>query len=137
MTRPFVRLALCCNESLDDIDGIRDYTFRMVEALCEIEAVAADLYVRTSEGTWAVIDGETGARGAEGAFQGLTGYDVVVLQYNPFMYGRWGFAPWLPVALGRLRSKSAGVCVALMVHEPYVPMVNWRWTLMGLWQRCQ
>jgi glycosyltransferase involved in cell wall biosynthesis len=23
------------------------------------------------------------------------------------------------------------------VHEPYVPMVNWRWTLMGLWQRCQ
>jgi glycosyltransferase involved in cell wall biosynthesis len=24
-----------------------------------------------------------------------------------------------------------------MVHEPYVPMVNWRWTLMGIWQRCQ
>jgi glycosyltransferase involved in cell wall biosynthesis len=137
MTRPFVRLALCCNESLDGVDGIRDYTFRMVEALGEIEAVAADLYVRTSEGRWAVIDGETGDRGDEGAFQGLTGYDVVVVQYNPFMYGRWGFAPWLPVALGRLRSKSAGVRVALMVHEPYVPMVNWRWTLMGLWQCCQ
>jgi glycosyltransferase involved in cell wall biosynthesis len=25
----------------------------------------------------------------------------------------------------------------MMVHEPYVPMVNWRWTLMGMWQRCQ
>jgi glycosyltransferase involved in cell wall biosynthesis len=137
MTRPFVRLALCCNESLDDIDGIRDYTLRLVEALCEIEAVAADLCVRTSKGRWAVIDGATGDRGHEGAFHGLMGYDAVVLQYNPFMYGRWGFAPWLPVALGRLRSKSAGVCVALMVHEPYVPMVNWRWTLMGLWQRCQ
>ncbi|MGZ4418093.1 MAG: glycosyltransferase [Gaiellaceae bacterium] len=122
---------------MDDIDGIRDYTFRLVEALCQIEAVAADLYVRTREGRWVVIDGETGDRGHEGAFQGLRGYDIVVLQYNPFMYGRWGFAPWLPVALGRLRSKSAGVCVALMVHEPYVPMVNWRWTLMGLWQRCQ
>jgi glycosyltransferase involved in cell wall biosynthesis len=24
-----------------------------------------------------------------------------------------------------------------MVHEPYVPMVNWRWALMGIWQRCQ
>jgi glycosyltransferase involved in cell wall biosynthesis len=136
MTRPLVRLALCCNESLDDIDGIRDYTFRLVEALCQTEGVAADLCVRTAEGRWAVIDGETGDRGHEGAFQGLTGYDVVLLQYNPFMYGRWGFAPWLPVALGRLRSRSA-VRVALMVHEPYVPMVNWRWTLMGLWQRCQ
>jgi glycosyltransferase involved in cell wall biosynthesis len=24
-----------------------------------------------------------------------------------------------------------------MVHEPFVPMVNWRWTLMGIWQRLQ
>jgi glycosyltransferase involved in cell wall biosynthesis len=24
-----------------------------------------------------------------------------------------------------------------MVHEPYVPMIGWRWTLMGTWQRAQ
>ena len=24
-----------------------------------------------------------------------------------------------------------------MVHEPYVPMISWRWVLMGLWQRFQ
>jgi glycosyltransferase involved in cell wall biosynthesis len=24
-----------------------------------------------------------------------------------------------------------------MVHEPFVPSINWRWTLMGIWQRLQ
>jgi glycosyltransferase involved in cell wall biosynthesis len=27
--------------------------------------------------------------------------------------------------------------LGLVVHEPFVPMVNWRWALMGLWQRVQ
>jgi glycosyltransferase involved in cell wall biosynthesis len=27
--------------------------------------------------------------------------------------------------------------IVLMVHEPFVPMINWRWALMGLWQRSQ
>jgi glycosyltransferase involved in cell wall biosynthesis len=64
-------------------------------------------------------------------------WDVVLLQYNPFLYGRYGFAPWLVWKLARLHMRWRRPRIALMVHEPYVPMRGWRWTLMGLWQRTQ
>lgn len=59
----------------------------------------------------------------------------VALQYNPFRYGRAGFAP----ALGRdaLRLKRAGVPLVVMVHEAWVKMVDPRATLIGAWQRRQ
>jgi glycosyltransferase involved in cell wall biosynthesis len=63
--------------------------------------------------------------------------DAVVVQYNPFSYGRWGFAPALVAALWRLRLRRRRPRIALMVHEPYVPMTTWRLVLMGLWQRFQ
>jgi glycosyltransferase involved in cell wall biosynthesis len=63
--------------------------------------------------------------------------DAVIVQYNPFSYGHWGFAPSLILALLSLRLRRARPRIALMVHEPYVPMTNWRLVLMGLWQRLQ
>jgi glycosyltransferase involved in cell wall biosynthesis len=63
--------------------------------------------------------------------------DSVLLQYNPFSYGRWGFAPALIAALWRLRLRRRTPRIAVMVHEPYVPMTTWRSLLMGLWQRLQ
>jgi glycosyltransferase involved in cell wall biosynthesis len=59
-----------------------------------------------------------------------------VLQYNPFNYGRWGFAPWLPLKLWRLKRVN-GARIALMVHERYYPIRDWRSALMGGWQRAQ
>lgn len=61
----------------------------------------------------------------------------MVLQYNPFMYGRWGVAPWLVAALARLRRPRDHPRVALMVHEMYVEPQNLRWALMGAYQRAQ
>jgi glycosyltransferase involved in cell wall biosynthesis len=61
----------------------------------------------------------------------------MLLQYNPFMYGRWGFAPRIPVLVGMLRHQRPRPLIAMLVHEPFVPMLNWRWTIMGLWQRMQ
>lgn len=112
-------IALVCMESHGEIDGIRDYTVRLAEALRRLEGVSAEVL------------------GPEALNGALVDYDAVVLQYNPFMYGRWGFAPWLPAALLRTRRRHPTLEVALMVHEPYVPMINWRWTLMGIWQRSQ
>src|SRR4029453_3959065 len=101
------------------------------EALRAIDGVAADLCMRTRMGTWVTDHSDGGRREETSSFaSGLKGYDAVVVQYNPFMYGRWGFAPWLPLGLWRLRGRKAVGRIALMVHEPYVPMVNWRWTLM-------
>ena len=87
---------------------------------------------------WGSLDGVSADVVGRDAFDAeLAAYDAVVVQYNPFMYGRWGFAPWLPAALWRARRSRGAPEIALMVHEPYVPMVNWRWALMGLWQRSQ
>ena len=47
----------------------------------------------------------------------LDRYDWIVLQYQPFMYGRWGVAPWLVAALARLRLRRRRPRVALMAHE--------------------
>jgi glycosyltransferase involved in cell wall biosynthesis len=59
----------------------------------------------------------------------------VLLQYNPFSYGRWGVAPGL--VHGALQLRRAGVPLAIMVHEAWPAMTDWRTTLMGLWQRAQ
>lgn len=60
----------------------------------------------------------------------------ILLEYQPFSYGRWGFAPGLVEAALRVR-RHGGTRLALMVHEAWVPMLDWRSTLMGLWQRAQ
>lgn len=62
----------------------------------------------------------------------------VLLQYNPFRYGRWGFAPKLLLDVRRLR--GAGVRVGVMVHEAWLDrldITDWRTGLMGAWQRLQ
>jgi glycosyltransferase involved in cell wall biosynthesis len=62
---------------------------------------------------------------------------VLLLQYNPFSYGRWGFAPWLPLAIWNVKRRAPRLRMALMVHEPYVPLRGWKFTIMGVWQRLQ
>jgi glycosyltransferase involved in cell wall biosynthesis len=130
------RIALLCSERPGHIDAIRSYSLFLCGALRNREDVSADVYLRTPRGDWRKADSE-GANARNDLVRLLATYDAVVLQYNPFMWGRWGFAPWLPVAFTTLRRSRRRPVIALMVHEPYVPMVNWRWTLMGLWQRAQ
>jgi glycosyltransferase involved in cell wall biosynthesis len=63
--------------------------------------------------------------------------DVLVLPYNPFMWGRWGFAPKLVRDLARVRRLRSRPILVLVVHEPYVPIHSIRSLGMGLWQRVQ
>ena len=60
----------------------------------------------------------------------------VLLQYNPFVYGRAGFAPWLLRDVHQLRRRS-GAPLALMVHEAWVDMTDAKSSLVGLWQRAK
>jgi glycosyltransferase involved in cell wall biosynthesis len=62
---------------------------------------------------------------------------AVILQYSPFCYGRWGFAPWLMTSMVRMRLRRSRPRLALNVHEPYVPVTSWRTLVMGGWQRFQ
>ncbi len=63
--------------------------------------------------------------------------DWVVLQYNPFSYGRWGLNLHLPLALRKLRQCCPQVRFALMAHECFVPVINAKFAIMTVWQRWQ
>ena len=63
--------------------------------------------------------------------------DWVLLQYNPFAYGRWGLNLHLPEILCRLRRSLPNMRLAVMVHEPFVPIVTVQFAVMATWQRWQ
>ena len=61
--------------------------------------------------------------------------DWVLLQYNPFMYGKRGYAPQLVPTLRELKRRCPKTRLAVMTHENFVPRwVNWRFTVMATWQ---
>ena len=102
-----------------EIDAIDQYSRRLVTALREAgECVdyAPDglsySHVRASAPTW------------------------ILLQYNPFSYGRRGFAPGLVRDALRLWGEKPPQ-FAVLVHEAYVGMRDWRSTLMSAYQRAQ
>jgi glycosyltransferase involved in cell wall biosynthesis len=101
------------------IDAIHEYSRRVVGAM---RASGSEVrYV--SEGLSPLLSGP-----AEPAW--------VLLQYNAFRYGKWGFAPGLVRDALRLQRRK-GTRLSIMVHEAWVPMSDWRSTLMGVWQRGQ
>jgi glycosyltransferase involved in cell wall biosynthesis len=60
----------------------------------------------------------------------------VLLQYNPFRYGRAGFAPRLLADAFALRRRSAARLI-VMVHEAWIDMADTKSSVIGLWQRAQ
>lgn len=113
-----------------DVDGIRDHTAKLAAELARRSVAVSELRLPTAaaSATWAPLASR---------LEALDPAAVVVLQYSPFCYGNRGFAPWLPADLLRLRARPDRPRVAMMIHEPYVPMDSWRSTAMGLWQRLQ
>jgi glycosyltransferase involved in cell wall biosynthesis len=128
------RLAVVTARSTARADGIRDYTHCLMRELEAREDWDVSLTLRLLGGGWEESGGAAPRRTMPAAVRRA---DMILLQYNPFSYGRRGFAPSLLVELARLRLTRRRPLVALMVHETYVDMKNWRWALMGGWQRLQ
>jgi len=63
--------------------------------------------------------------------------DWLLLQYNPFSYGRWGLNLDLPLVIRDIKRRQPFIRIALMGHEPFVPISNWRSAIMTTWQRWQ
>ncbi len=124
-------VAITYRESGRASDGILDYAGRLAGAVQDTGRLRSLLVTRAAEGGWSLGDGATVAD-----LPALAGHaSGVLLQYNPFSYGRWGFAPWLPRDLRRLRRD--GLNVAVMVHEAFMAPTRAReWILRG-WQRAQ
>ncbi len=73
-----------------------------------------------------------------GAMRGAaSSSDVLAVPYNPFLYGRWGFAPSLIRDIAGVRRRAARPCVVLVVHETFVQIHDGKSLLMGAWQRFQ
>ena len=127
------RLILLHSDRGRAVDGIRDHSRFLAQELSR-----RSIQVRMG----APQGGPNGAGAAAWAraiyrLRGAGPGSAVVLQYMPFCFARWGFAPWLPLYLLALRLQSRRPTIAIVVHEPYVPMISWQWVLMGLWQRLQ
>jgi glycosyltransferase involved in cell wall biosynthesis len=111
------RISIVYTKRVARTDALADHSAKLAEAL--------RAYADVGDGVLSPSD------------KRLRDADAIVIQYNPFSYGRWGFAPLLVSALWRLRLRRHRPRIALMVHEPYVPMTTWRFVLMGVWQRAQ
>lgn len=125
-------------------DGIRDHTARLAEELSRavrVEVLAEQgldpaglpgIPLRTcfSSDHPASVLAVPGAVAAAGA-------DWLFVQYSPFCYGRWGLNPYLPLAIALARRRRPGLRVALMIHEPFVPVTGPKNAVMTAWQRPQ
>jgi glycosyltransferase involved in cell wall biosynthesis len=101
------------------VDAIDQYARRLVRAMCE----------QGREARY-VADGLPAAR------RRAAGAPWVLVQYNPFRYGRAGFAPRMLGQAAALR-RAAGAPFAVMVHEAWIDMHDARSTAIGAYQRVQ
>lgn len=126
------------------IDGIGAYTASLGEALAlhaNVTILTAASHADVGE-TVSVVPNAFSLDRRDGigdlfTHVSRTSPDWVVLQYNPFSYGRWGLNLALPRALHRLRNELPDTRLAVMVHEPFVPLESWRFAVMTTWQRWQ
>lgn len=56
----------------------------------------------------------------------------MLLQYNPFSFGRFGHCPALPAAVEKIQ--HAGTRFAPIFHETMVPRWPWKFAVMRVWQ---
>ena len=125
------------------LDGIGDYTACLAAEL----AHSADVTVLTGAPSPGPIPGvriETAFSVDDPAsVKGIARFveadkpDWALLQYNPFSYGRWGLNLHLPEVMRQIKRRCPGTKFALMVHEPFVPIITPQFAVMATWQRWQ
>ncbi len=126
------------------LNGIGDYAYCQAEALCG----KAKIRVLTGEAAGLMpLSGvevvPTFSISRPNTVRAIAGKveadrpDWILLQYNPFAYGHWGRNLHLPLVLRRIKRKHSRVRLAVMIHEPFVPLDRWQFAIMSLWQRWQ
>lgn len=101
------------------VDAINEYSARLADALRD-EGLPVR-YVSTGSSDALAVAGEPA---------------WILLQYNPFSYGRWGVAPRLISDLIALRRRT-GALLAISIHEPWGRVTDWRSALMTAYQQAQ
>jgi glycosyltransferase involved in cell wall biosynthesis len=128
-----------------DLDGIGDYTYRLANALAQM---GLETSVWTSLGKQrAVCEGVQvnpffdrskpwTVEKLPALLEKGRSVDWLLVEYNPFAFGRRGYCPWLVRIVRRL--KRSGRCrVAVMFHETQVPNRPFKFWVMRHWQNWQ
>ncbi|MEA2372964.1 MAG: hypothetical protein QOH12_3358 [Solirubrobacteraceae bacterium] len=128
---------VCSTRSYND--GILDYAVGLGDALARLHGLSIELVVRRASGwkTRELGGGDSSERGASSLVSAVSDADAVLLHYNPFSWGRWGFAPRLAPSLAGLRLRRPELVLGVVFHERYVDLGGVRGTAMGAWQRVQ
>jgi glycosyltransferase involved in cell wall biosynthesis len=125
------------------LDGIGDYTAHLARELgrmCRVRVITAHGEHDPIEGVHIESAFTTGVpRSVYGLIPAIESDppDCVLVQFNQFSYGRWGWNPYLPLALRKLRRRRPGIRQLVMMHEDFVPVINWKFAIMTTWQRWQ
>jgi glycosyltransferase involved in cell wall biosynthesis len=138
MVAPAPSVAMVC-ATRTSVDGILDYAGGLGKALATLYGLDVKMVVRRSTG-WSIRQlkpGDGAEIRARSLHDALERVEALILHYNPFSWGRRGFAPELVPLLARLRRRRRRLVVGILAHERYVDMHGLRWTLMGGWQRVQ
>jgi len=136
-----MRIALAFPTLPPVVDGIGDHTARLAAAL----SAHAEVRVLTAQADAVPIPGAEVARvfGGPGDLGGLVEGvledcpDWLVVAYNPFSWGRRGWAPGLVWSVAEVRRRAPGLGVALLMHEPFTPLHTPKEAVMSTWQRAQ
>ena len=139
-----MKLSLAVSGYPPDFDGIGDYTYNMARALGEKDCVELPVTVYTRTGNYRKVDGvnviDFFNPSYSGSFSNLyrclreKPTDWLVLQYNPFGWGRRGFCPSVPRTLQHIRRLPKPPRIAVMFHELFTEDSGWKNRIMKIWQ---
>lgn len=126
------------------LDGIGDHTALLAEAL---HRAGCSVRVHTAQPNAAPIPGVDVSKDFDitnpwnvrrlASAVAADPPDWLLVQFNQFSYGRYGFNPWLPWTLREIQRRNPEVRIAWMAHEDFVPPKNWKFAIMRQWQRWQ
>jgi hypothetical protein len=116
--------------------GVSDHTLILAQSLHAFGHPPVVLARRGDPARFAPITCVTGLGPTDVAQAARAhGVHTVVIQYVPFLFARRGVSPAL--VLGVRRMVTAGLRIAVIIHEPFVPFTRLPWLVTGFPQRWQ
>lgn len=136
-----VKLAFVYPTLPPTLNGIGDHTAHLCAALA---AQGIDVHVLTAQDEYSPIPDvpiktafslqhRRGIRALAPALE-TTAPDWLVLQYEPFSYGRWGLNPLLPLLIYRIKRALPTLRLAVLFHEDYMPPRSLKTAAMSAYQ---
>jgi glycosyltransferase involved in cell wall biosynthesis len=141
-----MKLSMVVSGYPPDFDGIGDYTSLLAQVLSRKSGVDAPVCVYTRKGENQEFAGinvipffdATNAASfsrLKPLIHSIQHSGWLLVQYNPFGWGRRGFCPAVPKTLRAIRKLPQAPRIGVMFHELFTEDAGWKNKLMKAWQR--